>query len=125
MVHIRTSRFRKDRVRRRVRHPFAVAATCWGDHLAGRRHRQSAENSVRFSQGSYRTNRAAAGGHARDGETPFYCLLEADRLITRVSVETDRLLEAVLQVSPSSEVALFIRVQTRQIAKLWATRALS
>lgn len=46
------------------------------------------------------------------GERPFYCLLEDDRLITRVDVETDRLLEPGLE---SSEVALFIRVRTRQI----------
>jgi hypothetical protein len=29
------------------------------------------------------------------GEVPFFCLLEDDKLITKVSVETDRLLEAV------------------------------
>lgn len=45
-------------------------------------------------------------------ERPFYCLLEDDRLITRIDVETDRLLEPGLE---GSEVALFIRVRTRQM----------
>jgi hypothetical protein len=53
-------------------------------------------------------------------ETPFFCLLEDDRLITRVNVETDRLLELV--TSPA-DVALFIRVVTRQISKSYGTIA--
>lgn len=51
-------------------------------------------------------------------ERPFHCLLEDDRLITRVTVETDRLLEPDLD---PSEVALFVRVRTRQLRTLMAT----
>jgi hypothetical protein len=51
-------------------------------------------------------------------EKPFYCLLEDDRLITRVDVETDRLLEPDLD---PAEVALFIRVRTRQLRVMWGT----
>lgn len=52
------------------------------------------------------------------GEEPFFCLLEDDSLITRINVETDRLLEPV---RTSSEVDLTIRVRTRQQFVLWAT----
>jgi hypothetical protein len=45
-----------------------------------------------------------------DGETPFFCLLGDDRLITRLSVDTDTLLEKT--VDPS-EVVLILRVTTR------------
>ncbi|MGV8992319.1 MAG: hypothetical protein ACOH1Q_13045 [Thiobacillus sp.] len=51
-------------------------------------------------------------------ETPFYCLLEDDSLITRVTVETDRLLDPV---AGPSEVVLFIRVRTRQIQIKYGT----
>lgn len=43
-------------------------------------------------------------------ETPFYCVLENDRLITKVSIETGRLLEPVEKLS---EVRLFIKVTVR------------
>ena len=49
-------------------------------------------------------------------EVPFFCLLEDDRLITRVSIETDRFLEPV---TTQAEVALFLRVGTRQIRIPW------
>ena len=42
-------------------------------------------------------------------EDPFFCLLEDDNLVTKLSVETDRLLE---QVRSPSEVILLIRVKT-------------
>ena len=51
-------------------------------------------------------------------ETPFFCLLEDDSLITRVTVETDRLLE---QSVASSEVVLTIRVVTRNLKSGWDT----
>ena len=43
-------------------------------------------------------------------ETPISCLLQDDKLITRVNVETDRLLE---NVSSSNEVILIIGVHVR------------
>lgn len=55
------------------------------------------------------------------GEDPFFCLVEDDSLITRLSVETDRLLE---RVNSPSEVALFIRVQTRSIRAIYANAGL-
>jgi hypothetical protein len=55
-------------------------------------------------------------------EDPFFCLLEDDSLITRLAVETDRLLEPV--ASPS-EVALFIRVRTKQIRVMMMTIGLA
>ncbi len=51
-------------------------------------------------------------------EKPFFCLFEDDSLITKLSVETDHLLEPV---KDSSEVVLFIRVRTRQIKIMWGT----
>lgn len=45
-----------------------------------------------------------------DGETPFYCLLEDDKMISKVSVETDVLLESVgPQIGPH-DVRLLIKV---------------
>ena len=41
-------------------------------------------------------------------EKPFYCLLEEDKLITKVSVETDRLLQPVS--GDNADVRLFIKV---------------
>jgi len=45
-----------------------------------------------------------------EAENPFYCLLEDDNLITKVNVETDRLLDPF--ESPS-EVVLLIHVTTK------------
>ena len=46
----------------------------------------------------------------KEDEIPFYCLLEDDNLITKVQVETDRLLEPY---SSPSEVILIIHVTTK------------
>ncbi len=43
-------------------------------------------------------------------EDPFYCLLEDDSLITRVNIETDRLLTANSSSANSSNVFLIIQV---------------
>lgn len=55
-----------------------------------------------------------SGATPGSDETPFFCLLQDDRLITRVNVETDQLLEPV---TSQADVALFIRVATRQLSK--------
>jgi len=55
-------------------------------------------------------------------EDPFFCLLEDDRLITRVNVETDHLMDAG---ASHDEVALFIRVTTRQLRTMIGTIGLS
>lgn len=53
-----------------------------------------------------------------DGETPFFCLLGDDRLITRLSVDTDTLLE---KIEDPSEVVLTLLVTTRLTRVLWDT----
>lgn len=55
-----------------------------------------------------------------DGENPFFCLLEDDKLITRVLVETDTLL-AQLSAAPSAHDArLVLTINIRPIARTWA-----
>ncbi len=48
-----------------------------------------------------------------ESERPFYCLLEDDKLITKVSVETDQLLEDVGQKFDLNDVRLVITVRLR------------
>ena len=45
-----------------------------------------------------------------EGETPFYCVMENDRLITQVNIKTGRLLEPAER---NSEVRLFLRVNLK------------
>lgn len=47
-----------------------------------------------------------------DGETPFHCLLEDDKLITEVSVTTDRLLVPKADDEGEHDVRLIIKVRT-------------
>ncbi|HBB17896.1 MAG TPA: hypothetical protein DCZ97_13180 [Syntrophus sp. (in: bacteria)] len=47
----------------------------------------------------------------REGEDPFYCLLEDDNLITSVTVDTDRLLIPLLN---KSHVEMFLRISIRK-----------
>jgi len=51
-----------------------------------------------------------------DGEKPFFCLLEDDSLISKVTVSTDRLLEP--EADPSI-VKLLLRVKTRNLGDQW------
>jgi hypothetical protein len=55
-------------------------------------------------------------------EKPFYCLLEDDSLITKLSVETDRFLTPV---TSSSEVVAIIRVRTKQLKVMIGTIGLA
>jgi hypothetical protein len=52
------------------------------------------------------------------GEEPFFCLLEDDSLVTKLAVDTARLLEPT---GSTSEVELWIRVTTRQLHVLMGT----
>jgi hypothetical protein len=62
-------------------------------------------------------------GTVPDGEeTPFFCLLEDDSLVSRLNVRTDRLLEPV---QSDAEVDLSIRVTTRQLMVFWGTIGLA
>jgi hypothetical protein len=56
-----------------------------------------------------------------EGEAPFFCLLEDDNLITKVSVETDRLL---YPCESSSEVELLVHVTTKTTRSSWANMGL-
>lgn len=49
-------------------------------------------------------------------EQPFFVLLQDDKLITKVAVETDRLLQAVQSTPRDDDVRLFIRVSIRPYA---------
>lgn len=62
-----------------------------------------------------------SGGVPSTDETPFFCLLEDDNLITKVSVETDRLLEPC---SSPNEVVLLIKVETRSTRLSYANAGL-
>ncbi len=50
---------------------------------------------------------------ALSDETPFYCLLEDDKLITKISVETDQLLERVAPQPDMNDARLVITVRLR------------
>ncbi len=52
----------------------------------------------------------------REGEVPFFCLLEDDNLITKLNVNTDRLLD--IGKNPS-EVVLLIHVLTKATRATW------
>jgi len=56
------------------------------------------------------TSEIPTGDSPQEGEDPFFCLLEDDNLITRVAVETDRLLEPYDNLSL---VNLMINVKTK------------
>ena len=54
-----------------------------------------------------------------ESERPFYCLLEDDALVTRVSVESDVLLEAVNGEYDSKSTRLVITVTVRPFIATW------
>ena len=62
------------------------------------------------------------GSTPQEGEVPFFCLLEDDSLITKLTVDTDRLLEPN---TSSGEVELSIKVRTRQLEVLMGTIGLA
>jgi hypothetical protein len=50
------------------------------------------------------------------GEDPFFCLLEDDKLVTSIRIETDRLLVP----RDENEVLLLMRVTTKYTVATWA-----
>ena len=54
---------------------------------------------------------------AKDGEDPFFCVLEDDNLITEFSVVTDRLLEPC---EHSSLVVLLVHVNIKAVVRTFA-----
>jgi len=57
-----------------------------------------------------------------EGEDPFFFLLEDDNLVTKLAVNTDRLLEIV---NDRSEVILIIHVQIKGTRGIWANIGLT
>ena len=57
----------------------------------------------------------------REGESPFFCLLEDDKLVTKVSISTDQLLEP----REKEYVHLLIHVIIRQRPVIGANMALT
>lgn len=62
------------------------------------------------------------GATPQDGENPFFCLLEDDNLVTKITINTDRLLEPV---DNASEVLLIIHVQIKGTRGIWANIGLT
>ncbi len=56
-------------------------------------------------------NDELAGGHPDENEKPFFCLLEDERLVTRVAVETDSLLEPIGNSFNDNDARLVIDVR--------------
>jgi hypothetical protein len=54
-------------------------------------------------------------------DTPFYCLLEDDNLITKVNVSTDRLLR---KDAGQNDVVMVIHVTTKAIRAIWGNMGL-
>lgn len=63
-------------------------------------------DALRMPQSKEEVTEIAPG----ENEQPFFCLLEDDKLITRLVVESDRLLE---ETTENNEVELLIRVRTK------------
>lgn len=55
------------------------------------------------------------GWNPTDDQKPFFCLLEDDRLVSGLSIETERWLNS--DAASNSEVVLLIRVETRTSRK--------
>jgi hypothetical protein len=62
-------------------------------------------------------NAIPTGDNPLEGEDPFFCLVEDDSLITRISVNTAQLLQSPIY---SSEVVLLIHVKTKLTEVIWA-----
>jgi hypothetical protein len=68
-----------------------------------------------------RNNELPPGDAPNADEQPFYCLVEDDNLITKVTVITDRLLEG----TPSpNEVLLVLRVSTHATRMIYGNMGL-
>jgi hypothetical protein len=63
------------------------------------------------------SNAVPKGDLPGEGEKPFFCLLDDDRLVTHLSVSTDRLLD---NAADPSEVLMLIHVTTRATSLTFA-----
>ena len=60
------------------------------------------------------TNTSETGGYGpEEGEDPFFCLLEDDKLITHASIETDMLLEPINGSFDVNSTRIVITVKIR------------
>lgn len=60
-------------------------------------------------------NANAGLGEPGDNENPFFCLLQDDKMITEVSITTDRLLHPMEQEERLGDVHLILHVKTKPI----------
>ena len=58
---------------------------------------------------------AGLNGEPEADETPFYCLLEDDKLITEITITSDRLLEPLESQERIEDVHLILHVKTQPI----------
>jgi hypothetical protein len=67
------------------------------------------------------SQQAELGGYdnPEESERPFFCLLEDDRLVSKVAVETDMLLEPVNDPPSSHDVRLVIKVTLKPTILTW------
>ncbi len=66
------------------------------------------------------TNQMELGGYTpNDDETPFFCLLSDDKLITHLSIETDMLLQPTSPKADQNDVRLVIAVRLRPFDVGW------
>jgi len=66
-------------------------------------------------------NAGELGGHDKpaESETPFFCLLQDDRLITQTSVATDMLLEPIGSEPDKNDARLVIDANVRPYRVTW------
>jgi len=63
------------------------------------------------------------GQEPQPDENPFYCLLEDDRLVSSVSVETDTLLKVDSDQFDANDARLIITVEVRRFRPTWLNAA--
>jgi len=54
-----------------------------------------------------------------EDENPFYCLLEDDRLVTKVSIETDTLLQPTGDIANPNDTRLVLTIKLRPAQMSW------
>jgi hypothetical protein len=66
-------------------------------------------------------NEIPSGISTEDFDSPFFCLLEDDNLITKVSVSTDRLLR---ENAGQNDVVILMHVVTKAVRAIWGNMGL-
>lgn len=79
-------------------------------------HRGDLDNRVKTLLDALRfpeTPQEAGGETPQDGEDPFFCLLEDDKFVSGLSVESGQLLEPISDGEPDNTVQLVVSVDVR------------